>query len=106
MNNTMQCDNYSRRAVLEHTDGASGPKGELRGMRNRGASAANYGQQNRCDLTLLVTKGSRGQRPGLRKEIQIIKGLVSYGKEFELDLSVVGSYLEVLGRSLCLSLEA
>lgn len=44
VNNTMQCDNCSRRAVLEHTDGASGPKGELQGMRNRGASAANYGQ--------------------------------------------------------------
>lgn len=41
-----------------------------------------------------------------RKEIQIKKGLVSYVKEFALALSGMGSYLKVLGRLLCLSLEA
>ena len=51
-------------------------------------------------------KSSSGKRGGLRVNSQIIKDLVSCGKEFELDLRVVGNHLKVLGRLLWLCFEA
>lgn len=57
-------------------------------------------------LVLLGMKSSSGKRGGLRVNSQIIKDRVSCGKEFELDLRMVGNRLKVLGRLLWLCFEA